>query len=271
MDIRRRGAVMSRGIDEYLRAIIKGIPIILLAVVIGVLTGYVVCEIVLGPKFEAETSVTFYPAESGSGNPMVLQLTGADKEEEKARREECARIIGGEETAAAVIDKIGLKVDGQPMPASRLMGMLRVPVPENTDNIVIYVTDTDEKRTAAIAGAVAEMGALKIEEAFPGSQARDMSFSGIETREIGPDLKIFMAAGGLIGLISAVLLILLIFISDDTIRTARDVDRALGVETIGVIPFDKSEVQAVLSAGTSPSKMPPKKPGKKDKKRSARK
>ena len=43
MDIRRRGAVMSRGIDEYLRAIIKGIPIILLAVVIGVLTGYVVC------------------------------------------------------------------------------------------------------------------------------------------------------------------------------------------------------------------------------------
>ena len=76
MDIRRRGAVMSRGIDEYLRAIIKGIPIILLAVVIGVLTGYVVCEIVLGPKFEAETSVTFYPAESGSGNPMVLQLTG---------------------------------------------------------------------------------------------------------------------------------------------------------------------------------------------------
>ena len=92
---------MSRGIDEYLRAIIKGIPIILLAVVIGVLTGYVVCEIVLGPTFEAETSVTFYPAESGSGNPMVLQLTGADKEEEKARREECARIIGGEETAVS--------------------------------------------------------------------------------------------------------------------------------------------------------------------------
>ena len=52
-----------------------------------------------------------------------------------------------------------------------------------------------------------------------------------------------MVIGGLAAFILALIFITFRFLGDDTLRTQEDIARCLGIETLGTIPFAKSEAE----------------------------
>ena len=202
---------------------------------------------------------------------MVVHLTGALAEEKQERRLFCEQAIVSDAAAQAVISALQIKVDGVPMETSRLLGMVSIDPVKSTEEsapssvsgidddtdvqtVSFRVRDTDAKRTAArlLREAAAQIVTAQRNDIaiFP------FSAEPVTAVYIGPNVALFMVIGGLAAFILALIFITFRFLGDDTLRTQEDIARCLGIETLGTIPFAKSEAEIGES-------VLPGKPGKK--------
>ena len=258
----------KRDIRDWFRAVKKGIPVLIAAVILGVLAGYGIGAILIGPKYEAAASMDItksQDADADSSAQVVVHLTGALAEEKQERRLFCEQAIVSDAAAQAVISALQIKVDGVPMETGRLLGMVSIDpvrstekpsassvsgIDDDTDvqTVSFRVRDTDAKRTAAIARLLREAAAQIVTAQRNDIAIFPFSSEPVTAVYIGPNVALFMVIGGLAAFVLALVFITFRFLGDDTLRTQEDIARCLGIETLGTIPYVKSEAEIGGSA-----------------------
>ena len=122
---------------------------------------------------------------------------------------------------------------------------------EESRLIVVTVTDEDPVVAKAIADAICSVAKVEINETIGGErgEGRINPVGGdkpatLPTEKAGPSLVKNVAVAGLVGFAVSAAAVVLIYVLDDKIKNADQVQHVLGLSTLGMIPHQKRNVSA---------------------------
>lgn len=141
-------------------------------------------------------------------------------------------LITGQNVTKEVVKRLNLDVT-----PDALAKKIEVTSPANTRILQIAISDADPQKAADIANCVREVASQLIERIMSADAVQLVYEAEVPANPSGPNTMRNTAIAGALGLIVAVGIYAVIFILDDTIRTEEDVERYLGLGTMGVIPM----------------------------------
>lgn len=209
------------GLWRYLR---KRIWIVVLVSVIFALGGYIVGKMTIVPVYTAYTRIFVFRA-NDEMNYAGLQIASQ-------LRRDCAILITGDNVTEVVVENLGLN-----MSPSALGRRISVTSEENTRILELEYTDTDPQRAARILNEVREVAIVQINEIMKVDVATTVYEAAVPTSSSAPSAKEYGMTAALIGAAATVIILVILFALDNTIRTEEDVERYLGVSALAVIPI----------------------------------
>lgn len=148
-------------------------------------------------------------------------------------------LITGRNVTKEVISTLELDLT-----TKELSEMIQVTAPDNTRILQISVTDTDPQRAADIANSVRQIASEQIKDIMDVDAVNLVYTAETPSKPSGPSLIKNTLIVMILGVAAVVGVLAVIFVLDDAIHTEEDVQRYLGLGTLGVIP-----VSTELSAG----------------------
>lgn len=210
------------GFFYYLK---KRLHIIAIAMLISVLIGLVFTVFIIPTKYTASTRI--YVLNRSDESSVVysdIQLSSQLLNDYKV-------LITGRNVTQKVISDLGLT-----MSTADLAKMISVTAPDNTRVIQISVEDTDPERAANIANAVCTTASQQIQAIMAVDAVKNVYEAIVPTKPSSPNIPVCVFLTFLLGTLGTVAVLFAIYVLDDTIRSEEDVERYLGLSTIGVIP-----------------------------------
>ena len=187
--------------------------VILAAVIFGGLI-YVFTKFFVTPMYTSNTKV--YILNRTSQNSEIVNT--ADLNSSTYLTQDYLQLVTARPVMQEVIDELGLG-----MTTNRLASTISVTNPADTRYIVINVTHEDPAMAQAIADAVRVSSAEYI--------TKIMAIQAVNTVE------------AVLGAMLAVILIVIRFMLNDTIKDSEDVERYLGLSVLGVIPKEDDAME----------------------------
>lgn len=206
----------------------KKIPFLLAACLICAVATFAVTTLLIPQKYTAVTRV--YVLNRSEDTAVV----SADFSLSDYMINDYKVLITGRNVTKEVISQLNLD-----MTHRELSKMIQVSAPDNTRVLQISVTDTEAQRAAEIANGVRDVAVAQI-KAIMDVDAVNLVYAAETPEEpASPDVWKNTLVGALVGLLAAAGVYSVIFLLDDTIRTEEDVERYLGISTVGVIPLSR--------------------------------
>lgn len=120
--------------------------------------------------------------------------------------------------------------------AEELAQKITVEIPTDTRIMKISVVDTDPFTAKNIADAVREAAKVRIMDVMGIETINTIEEANLADYPIAPNLKLNVLIGFMLGLVLAVVVVLIRFMLDDTIKVQEDVEKYLGISVLGLIP-----------------------------------
>ena len=203
----------------------KKIWVLAISFVLCAVVGFSFTKIFLQKEYTAVTRM--YVLNQGSGSNVAvsdLQLSNLLMEDYKV-------LITGENVTKEVLHRLNLD-----MSVGQLSNKIKVSAMTNTRVVEIKITDTDPQRAADIANCVREVSSKQIQQIMDVDAVNVVYEAEVPEKASGPSTMKNTALAAIVGLVIAVGVYTVIYLVDDTIRTEEDVERYLGLSTLGVIP-----------------------------------
>lgn len=136
----------------------------------------------------------------------------------------------------AVIKECGLSI-GTPTLKSRIT------ISNATDTRVIYATvqDPNPKKAQEIADSLREQSKIQIKKVLAVEAVNTVQEADLPTGKSSPSLTKWTLVGGFAGGAIAAIILALIYIFDNTIKTPDDIERHLGWGTLAMLPMIDTE------------------------------
>jgi len=206
----------------------KRIVIIVAAVLAAAAIGFVVTQLFVAPEYTA--SARMYVLNRSDETNVVY----SDFQTSTQLLNDYKVLITGRNVTDEVIRDLGLN-----MSSGQLADAITVTSPDNTRIVQIDVIDTDPKRAADIANAVYETAAEQIQNIMDVDAVSLVYSAKVPKSPSSPNVLRNTIIAAAFGFVAAVGVLIVIYILDDTIRTEEDVERYLGLGTLGVIPISQ--------------------------------
>ncbi|AEH10842.1 MULTISPECIES: polysaccharide biosynthesis tyrosine autokinase [Protofrankia] len=228
---------------EYVRALRRGWPLIVICVLLGGLFAAAVSWRQT-PAYAAVTTMVVSSSDTTDSAAAAYQGGLLSQQRVKSY----ADLVASDRVAAAVVDKLHLDESPQ-----WLRGRIQAQTVPETVLLRAVVTDTDPHRAQLIADTVGEVfsqAIAQIESPSP-DKAPLVRVSVWEkaktpTRPISPQPVRAVAFGVLAGLLASVAAAVVRHRFDTRVTTAADITAASGLATLGTIAFDATGAQSPL-------------------------
>ena len=143
-------------------------------------------------------------------------------------------LITGRNVTKAVIEDLELDLS-----IKELTELIEVTSRENTRVIQINVTHEDPEMAAQIANCVREVAAEQIQNIMDVDAVKTVYEADVPEQPSGPNVVMNTLLAGALGFLAMVGLLVLKCMLDDAITSEEDVERYLGLSTLGIIPASK--------------------------------
>ena len=213
------------------------VHIIILALILGALLAFFLSITLFQKKYESSTTIYVLNKQDDSS------VTYSDLQTGTQLTKDYAKIIVSRSVTEQVIAQLNLKTEYSDMKGIKhedLVEMITVTTPTDTRMIEITVTDRQPARAQDIANAVREVAASHISEVMDIESVNVVDYAEMPVSPVSPNVMKNSIIGGLLGFLLACGVIIILFLSDDTIKTPDDVERYLGTSVLGLIPYDES-------------------------------
>ncbi|MDC7286875.1 Wzz/FepE/Etk N-terminal domain-containing protein [Blautia schinkii] len=217
-------------LGEVFHLLISKLGIIILSGIILGLVSIVGTMLLITPQYESTTKM-FVLSKQDSNT-----LTNQDMQTSTLLTKDYAELIKSRTVTEGVIAQLNLK-----MRHEDLLKKLTVETPTDTRIISIIVKDPDPYTASEIANAVRDVAAGHIQQVMDIEAVNVVDTANIPSEKSSPSLTKNGAIGGLLGVFLAIAVILIVYITNDTIKTPEDVDRYLGLSVLGNIPLMDTE------------------------------
>ena len=181
---------------------------------------------VVKPTYTSSTRIYVANQTAGTNN-----LTAQDLQAGSYLVNDYKEIIISDSVLSDVINREGLT-----MAEGDLRGMIRVSIPNDTRIITISVNSKDPQDAQQLANSVREIAAEKIKVVTKVEDVTTIEEAKVPTSPSSPNIKRNVMLGALVGGFIAVAFVLLLEVLDDRVRRPEDVEEALGLVLIGVVP-----------------------------------
>lgn len=201
--------------------------IILTVTVVCALGGYVGSRVVSTPVYTATTQV--YIRQTNDEGMDSNNLTVATQV-----RRDCQVIMKGESVTKEVISRLGLRTT-----PSALGNAITINTEDNTRILNLSYTGADAEQAALIINTVREVSADRIDDLIGKDLVQTVYEAETPRAKSTVNIKRNTTVAAVVGAILSAVVIIVVFLLDDTIRNEDDVEKHLGLSTLGVIPVSK--------------------------------
>lgn len=211
------------GLINHLR---KRIALIVAVGVLCTALGFVVTKFLIEPEYTASTRV--YVLNRSNENMVVY----SDYQISTQMLSDYKVLITGRNVTKQVVEKLGLNMNN-----NELAEKITVSAPKDTRFVQISVTDTNPERAAQIANMVREIASVQIRNLMDVDAVNLVYEAEVPGTPSSPNIIKNTLFAAVLGVIATVVVLVVVFLLDDTIRTEEDVERHLKLTVMGVIPI----------------------------------
>lgn len=203
--------------------------IILSGILLGVLS-IIGTMLFITPKYESTTKIMVLNKQDNN------TLTSADMQTSTQLTKDYAELIQSRTVLEGVIAQLNLD-----MTYKEMLNKVSVETSSDSRIVSISVTDEDPYTASEIANAVRDMAAEHIQSVMDIEAVNVVDTANIPNEKASPSLAKNGVIGGLLGVIIAMAAVIIIYLTNDTIKVEEDVERYLGLSVLGSIPFSEKE------------------------------
>lgn len=220
-------------LGEIFAVLMSRLAIIIASTIICGVIAFSYAKFMITPVYDSTTQIYVLSQTDGSSTVTYNDLvTGTQL------TKDYSVLIKSRTVLEAVIKELDLDME-----YSQLQGMVTVTTEADTRVIGITVQDIDPGRAKTIADKVRELASNHIAEVMDSSAVKVVDEANLPGGPSGPNVIKYMAIGLVLGFVLAVGIILIIYLTNDKIKTPEDIEKYLGISTLGSIPVDESMVE----------------------------
>lgn len=216
-----------------LSAILNRLTIIIL---VGILTGgitFAYSQYFIDPEYVSTTKVYILSKQ----DPDQKALTTSDLTFATYLANDYQVLLTCEPVLQQVKEELNLE-----QTTEALASMISVELEEDTRVMNISVTNTDPKLAKKIADKVRDVANEKTKDVMDGIEAvNPIDEAKLPTSPISPNVEKYTMLGFLLGFGISVIVVIIMFILDDTIKTPDDIEKRLGVSVLASIPLKSAD------------------------------
>lgn len=217
-------------LGEVFHLVISKLGVIILSgILLGVLS-IIGTMLFITPKYESTTKIMVLNKQDNN------TLTSADMQTSTQLTKDYADLIQSRTVLEGVIAQLNLD-----MTYKEMLNKVSVETSSDSRIVSISVTDEDPYTASEIANAVRDMAAEHIQSVMDIEAVNVVDTANIPNEKASPSLAKNGVIGGLLGVIIAMAAVIIIYLTNDTIKVEEDVERYLGLSVLGSIPFSEKE------------------------------
>lgn len=217
---------------EIINVLISKLGIIILSGMILALIAIVGTKLFITPQYQSVTKMYVLSKQNSD------TLTNSDLQTSTLLTKDYAEMIKSRTVTEAVIAKLGLDLKHED-----LINKIEVGTTTDTRIITIKVVDEDPYIARDIANAVRDTSAEHIKNVMDSEAVNIVDEANVPDGKYSPSTMKNGLIAGVLGCFLAVVIILIQYISNDTIKVSEDVERYLGLSVLGTIPMEKTDAK----------------------------
>lgn len=215
---------------ELFHVLLDKIWVIILAGAVAALAVVAATILFITPQYQSTTKM--YVLSKQDSNT----LTSQDMQTSLSLTKDYAELIKSRTVTEGVITQLNLD-----MTHEQLLSKMTVDSATDTRILSISVRDADPYVACEIANAIRDVAANHIKNVMDIDAVNVVETANIPENKISPSIKKNGLVGGVAGVAIAIAIILIAYLSNDTIKTQEDVERYLGLSTLGTIPMTEAD------------------------------
>ena len=240
----RQDDVITIDLLELARLIWKNIWIVLIGIVVGAVLAFLVTKIFITPKYKATSTIYILSKSTSITSLADLQIG--------------SQLAGDFEIIATTREVIEQVIQNENLNKTyeELKKAINVTNPNNTHMLRIAVTDPDPALAAKISNALADELREEISEIMNTDRPSTVEKAVVPEKPSSPSLKRNTVLGALVLAILAILIIVIRYLSDDTIKDDDDVRKYLELDTLAQFPLlkDRGSIHTAARKSSKSSK-----------------
>lgn len=215
---------------ELFHVLLDKIWVIILAGAVAALAVVAATILFITPQYQSTTKM--YVLSKQDSNT----LTSQDMQTSLSLTKDYAELIKSRTVTEGVITQLNLD-----MTHEQLLSKMTVDSATDTRILSISVREADPYVACEIANAIRDVAANHIKNVMDIDAVNVVETANIPENKISPSIKKNGLVGGVAGVAIAIAIILITYLSNDTIKTQEDVERYLGLSTLGTIPMSEAD------------------------------
>ncbi|MCM1225454.1 MAG: Wzz/FepE/Etk N-terminal domain-containing protein [Lachnospiraceae bacterium] len=212
---------------ELLGILLGRIGLIVNVGLLAAILCFILSKFILTPVYESTTKIYILnKTESAS-------VTYSDVQMGTQLTKDYAELIGSRYVLEEVIQKLGL----EEVTYNDLLDTVSVTTPTDTRIVSITVEHTDPVMAMEIANCIREVAGEHIQNVMDIEAVNVVETANMPVKKAGPSVFRWTLIGGAIGILLVCAVILVQYLMDDTVKSAEDVEKHLGLSTLALIPL----------------------------------
>ena len=179
------------------------------------------------PQYESTTKM--YVLSKQDNNTLTQQTS-------LSLTKDYAELIKSRTVTEGVIAQLNLDLTHE-----ELLKKMAVDSATDTRILSITVTDADPYEACKIANAIRDVAANHIKNVMDIDAVNVVETANIPDQQSSPSISKNGIIGVLLGVLLSVAIILIAYISNDTVKTQEDVEKYLGLSVLGTIPLTETD------------------------------
>lgn len=225
MNDRDNDNVIEIDLEELFGLLLHRWWLILLAGIVTALAGFAVSAFLIAPKYESTTGIYVMNKQDGA------TLTYSDTQLSSQLTKDYEELITSRYVLETVIATCGLEDEYEGLAG-------RVTVENASDTRIIYITvkDTDPAMAQYIANTIREVASEHIKSVTDVEAVNVVDQANLPKNPSEPSIPMWTVVGAVIGICLVAAIIIIRYLTDDTIKSSEDVEKYLGFSTLALIP-----------------------------------
>lgn len=215
---------------EIIRVLWSRAPVIILSGIVLALVAIAGTKLFITPQYQSTTRMYVLAKQNND------TLTNSDLQTSTLLTNDYAELIQSRTVTEAVIAQMNLDLTHE-----ELLNKLEVTVPADTRILTISVTDPDPYMARDLANTIRDTASEHIQQVMDVEAVNVADEANIPEQPVSPNTMRNGLIAGVLGCVIAVAVILVQYLTNDTIKTSEDVERYLQLSTLGMIPLDENE------------------------------
>ena len=215
---------------EICLVLVHNLALIISAGIMAALGVFLFTQLVITPSYESTTKIYILNKQENAS------VTYSDIQLGTQLTKDYAELIQSRFVLKEVVQGMGLNLTYEQM-----KGKVSVTTPTDTRILAITVKDKDTVMAMKIANAIREAAAVHIMNVMDIQAVNVAETANMPMKKASPSALKNTFVGGILGIFIIIIIVMVRYMMDDTVKTPEDVEKYLQLSTLAVIPLNEGE------------------------------